>query len=136
MADRKKAKRNMSEVGYYSVVQYVKNPGRPEAVNVGALLEAEGLIHVEFVDRPQLNGVRDTVGRFERTLRRLIDEGSVADTETSGAEEGLRGLAVRRFPHFAFTEPRPVAVSADPGEVLHTLATGLAATDVTYYTGR
>lgn len=122
----------MSEVGYYSFVQYVPDPDRREPVNVGALLEVEGNIQLEFVDRPQLNGVRDAVRRFERTLHHLIDEDALADTETSGAEGGLRGLTIRRFPHFAFTEPRPVTLSADPAEVLHDLAAGIAVDDVTY----
>lgn len=127
----------MSEIGYYSVVQYLQDPERREAINVGALLETSGHIKLEFVERPQLNGVRDAVRRFERTLQRLIEEGAVADTETSGVEEGLRGLTVRRFPHFSFTEPRPVALgAAGPDEVLHDLATGLAEADVPYFAAR
>jgi hypothetical protein len=112
----------MTDIAYYSVVQYIADAERREAVNVGALLEVDGAIEMTFLtDRPQLNGAADVVRRFEQTLQQLVADGSLADPETLGTD-GLRALANRRFPHFVVTEPRPVALSASPSEILGELA--------------
>ncbi len=113
----------MTDIAYYSVVQYIADLERREALNVGALLEFDDTIEMRFVlDRPQLNGAAETVRRFESTLRQLVADGSLEDSETSPEREGLRALAVRRFPHFALTEPRPVALNRGAAEVLEELA--------------
>jgi hypothetical protein len=115
----------MTDIAYYSVVQYIAEPHRCETINVGALIEFNGAIEMKFVvDRPQLNGAADLVRRFERTLEQLIAEGSLSDVEAPGAS-GLWALSRRRFPHFAFTDPRPVALSASPSELLGDLASRL-----------
>jgi hypothetical protein len=104
-------------VGFYSIIRFVEDLDREEPLNVGAVIEVEGDVRVRFVDRPALNGSRDVIQRFEETLVHLLDA-NVTDPEAPAAASRLEALALRRFPHFAFSAPRTIMVD-DVDEALY-----------------
>jgi hypothetical protein len=99
----------------YSLVQYVEDVERGETLNVGALMEINGAVLKQFVERAALNGRSDVVHRFEALIDQFVDEhGQVPEEE--GTRSLLDALSKRRFPHFRITKPRQIMVDIDAPE--------------------
>src|SRR4051812_11136931 len=97
--------------GRYSIVRYVEDIERGEALNVGVLLEVEGTVLGSFTERESL---RDpgVVRRFAETLGVIQSE---------GREATLDELVARRFGHFRLSSPRAVVIDDDPQRTLERL---------------
>jgi hypothetical protein len=119
----KREGRALSDLGLYSIVRYVDDLDRGEAVNVGVLLEANGELLPRFVVRDELQARNETILRFEQLVHHLIERGEYQDAgEDEPSTSHLAALSRRRFPHFEITEPRQFLLASDPTHALNELA--------------
>lgn len=117
----------MAERGYYSLIQFMPNPGRAEGANVGLVLVCPERKSVCV----HLSGNNEAPKRLFRAAsfddaRLAIAKESLAarlrsDLGSDPTFEGLRRARALEANSLVLTEPRTVAVLSDPQEVAEQL---------------
>jgi Protein of unknown function (DUF3037) len=118
----------VSASGSYSVVQYIEDLERGEALNVGVLLAGSGGICARFEEREELRASQEVVDRFSELVNHLIAQ----EVTCTGRDpvDFLSELAARRFSHFGISTPRLIELDDDPGATLEQLAQRLVGDSV------
>ena len=117
----------MAERGYYSLIQFMPNPGRSEGANVGVVLVC-----------PRLRSVHVALSEDNEAPKRLFRAASFDDARLSIAKDAIAGRLKRDLADhptleglqraraleansLTLTEPRSVAVFDNPEEIAESL---------------